>query len=257
MAIDKITRMYRLLHDKIVLFGIEQVFKGQRNLVDHSDTIRLHTAHITPAVAKGVVLVAPARDWRVCIYDLSHGLYSSRLRQRAKFRQGDLWRHIVEDYCDREPHTELLGIKVQHMRDQAHAFCQLDDDSRIGYIRGEARVQGPVNHCPAKDLAPATGTLPAPVERTASSAALAWHVAPGTAVLATLETQLVLFAELIKLPVEIFAAWQGFGVVAHAHLRRIARLPSPKSPQPVTNPTSQSGTWSAASWRNCRVASTT
>src|SRR5262249_13636376 len=148
-------------------------------------------------------------------------------------------------------------MTVQHVRDYTPAFCQLDDDGRIGHIRGEARVQGAVNHGPAKYLALATGALPAPVERTTSSTALAWHVAPGTTVLATLEAQLVLFTELIKLSNEIFAAWQGFGIVAHAHLRRIARLPSPKSPHPVTSPTSQSGTWSAASWRNCRVASTT
>src|SRR5256885_5425725 len=98
-------------------------------------------------------------------------------------------------------------MNVQHVRNHAHAFCQLDDDGRIGYIRGEARVQCPVNHGPAKYLAPATGAFPTPVERTACGTALAWHVAPDTTVLATLKAQLVLFAELIKLSVDIFTAW--------------------------------------------------
>src|ERR1700730_14069766 len=57
VAIEEIARMYRFLHDKVVLFGVEQVFATEGDLINHLGAIGLHATHVAPPIAKRIVSV--------------------------------------------------------------------------------------------------------------------------------------------------------------------------------------------------------
>lgn len=65
MAIDEILEMGWTLHNKIVLFRIEEICKTEGHLVDDLGPVRFHPAHIAPAITKRVILAHVVR--RTCL----------------------------------------------------------------------------------------------------------------------------------------------------------------------------------------------
>ena len=165
---------------------------------------------------------------------------------------------------DRDRHADAQGIGRLRIdavdpHNQARPGFELDHRHGIGQIIGHAGVERPVAHGPAAHHALPRRRRPLPLARVAVRTMGPRHVPPAAAGAAALEVQLPCGAVLVEGGMQpIGARTHGrvlrFGL-AHAALRRMPIAPSPRCPQPVTTPISQSGTCRSARWRNCRTAS--
>src|SRR5574337_2201289 len=196
-----------------------------------------------------------------------------RLEQHAA-KKGE--RHVIgyphELHFHRHSNAQFCGCAVKHTTQHAHAFGHFDHHRRIRHGVGKRRMQWPHHLGPGIDRALPLGTDPPRLHGTAMGADLARHMAQAAALAAALKPQLAALAPGIEFLAQALEGGQRllagcrqwvhhavpFGRLLSYQRRRIAMLPSPKSPQPVTTPISASSTWRApASPRNCRTASTT
>src|SRR5690606_22502176 len=138
----------------------------------------------------------------------------------------------------------------------ANALLHLHHQHRIGENALEFRRHGHVADGPGIQGPATIGFPPAPALGATAGAHEARDVPPGFAVQAALEGQHALGTVLPELFVEVvLGPWRRVGnEFAKDHPLRIAKLTSPKSPQPVTTPSSSSGNWnSPTSSRRRRV----
>src|SRR5581483_4945881 len=183
------------------------------------------------------------------------------LAAAAELRQGHAVA-VLELDPDRQAEADRVGLDAAQVGDDADALVRLDHRDDIGHIGRERGVHRLVHGRPREHGPPPARPRPRPAVGAAAGAPDPGWVAPRAAPVAALEAQFARRAELVELgrqPLERGARLRDRGRFGPAHRSRprIARLPSPKSPHPVTSPVSHPATWAApASWRSCRVAST-
>src|SRR5215217_6051393 len=174
----------------------------------------------------------------------------------AEPEEGELVARGFDAQGDREVEGEVGELALPGA-DQPHPLVELHDDGGVGQAVGPAGVDGSMGDGPAVEGAPAVGRGPHQVGvRSAARAPVARRVLVAIAARAVLEMQ----PTARGVPVEVDVRAVGHrDVTGVAHARpRMASDPSPKSPHPVTTPTSASGTWVAPpSPRSWRTASTT
>jgi hypothetical protein len=178
-------------------------------------------------------------------------------------RKSDLIRNGFELHRQGEIEGQpgVRHVRLGEARDQPHTLLHLAEKNGVRNVGRERRMERVVHDRPAVNSRPASRSHPFPTNRMAPGTHRPRWVSPAGALLATLEAKLPTRAVRIESgPHRVVGSRNRACQDRHRihPLPRIATLPSPKSPQPVTNPSCGSGTCAPpASCRSWRTASTT
>src|SRR5262249_10622757 len=142
---------------------------------------------------------------------------------------------------------------------QPRSLLELDHRHDIRQVVRERRDERLVGHRPGIEHTPTADGAPLPALRCARAAEDPRRMTPPAASVAALEAERAGGEPRVELGGEpVRARRDARREGGHRSLRRMARLPSPKSPQPVTRPSRAPGTCaSPACPRSCRTASIT
>ena len=149
-------------------------------------------------------------------------------------------------------------VTIDQTSGHAYTLFEFNHRSHEGNVGGKYRVQGLVGDGPGKKRTLASAALPRKFRLATLRAHITRQVAEGAAIAATLEIEMAILAPIPEflfdrilrarfrlgrslLRLEAHFRRQ-FVLVAHVNLLRIAILPSPRSPQPVTRPVWASAT---------------
>src|SRR3990167_7386963 len=180
---------------------------------------------------------------------------------QSENRKAEVLTDQFELHYHRKVERKTLVIATNQPRGHAHPLFQFNHRSHEGDVGGKSRVEGLVGYGPGKQRAPTAAAFPGKFRRAALCAHIARQVAEAAAIAAALEIEMAVLALLPEFLLNrvLWArsrlGWHHmrgrphFGgqiaFAAHANLLRMAMLPSPRSPQPVTRPV-----WAPSTWRS-------